>query len=212
MLNFWNVFGLWAGAVCTLAIWSFLYKDNPIYKIAEQLFVGISAAYWLIYTIYDILIPNLFSKLIGDFSHNLIYLIPGILGLMMLLRLIPKLDFLSRYPLSLLIGTTAGISLLRFLKSDVISQTTATMLNPFNAGSVTETIGQFIIIIGTITGLIYFYFSKKHEGILGVGAKTGIFFLMISFGAAFGYTAMARISLLIGRLQYILGDCMHLLK
>lgn len=212
MLHFWTVFGLWAGALCTLAIWSFLYKDNPLYKIAEQIFVGTSAAYWLIYTIYNILIPNLFSKFSTGILQNWIYLIPGILGVMMLLRLIPKLDFLSRYPLALLIGTTAGISLLRFLKSDVISQTTSTMLNPFQAGSIVEMIGQLIIIIGTVTGLIYFYFSKKHEGLLGVGARTGIFFLMISFGAAFGFTAMARISLLIGRLQYILGDCMHLLK
>ncbi len=31
-------------------------------------------------------------------------------------------------------------------------------------------------------------------------ARTGIVFLMISFGAAFGYTVMARMSLLIGRL------------
>jgi hypothetical protein len=55
-------------------------------------------------------------------------------------------------------------------------------------------------------GVIYFYFSKKHEGALGVSAKIGIYFLMVSFGAAFGYTAMARISLLIGRLQFLLGD------
>ena len=63
MIEFWTTFGIWIGAFCTLAIWSFLYKDNPIYKIAEQIFVGISAAYWFIYTIYNILIPNLFSKL-----------------------------------------------------------------------------------------------------------------------------------------------------
>lgn len=31
-------------------------------------------------------------------------------------------------------------------------------------------------------------------------ARTGVFFLMIAFGAAFGYTVMARMSLLIGRL------------
>ncbi|HOD55432.1 MAG TPA: hypothetical protein PKJ08_12970 [Candidatus Cloacimonadota bacterium] len=212
MIQFWTMLGLWLGALSTLAIWSFLYKDNPFYKIAEQIFVGVSAAYWLIYTIYNILIPNLFSKILTDPLANWIYFIPGILGIMMLLRIIPKFEKLSFYPLSLLIGTTAGISLLRFLKSDVLSQTTATMLNPFSSGNLAVIIGQFIIIIGTITGLVYFYFSKKHKGFIGYNARLGIIFLMISFGASFGYTVMARISLLIGRLQFLLGDCLNLIK
>jgi len=111
-----------------------------------------------------------------------------------------------------LIGTTAGISLLRFLKSYILTQTTATMLNPFAATCLTVTIGQIIIIIGTITELVYFYFSKKHEGFIGANARVGIIFLMVSFGASFGYTVMARISLLIGRLQFIFGDWLHLIK
>ncbi|HOE91579.1 MAG TPA: hypothetical protein PL063_02010 [Candidatus Cloacimonadota bacterium] len=212
MINLWTSVGIWLGALSTLAIWSFLYKDNPFYKIAEQIFVGVSAAYWLVYTIYNILIPNLFSKLIADPKGNWVYYIPGVLGLMMVLRVIPKFEKASFYPLSLLIGTTAGISLLRFLKSDVLAQTTATMLNPFANANIAVMIGQIIIIIGTITGLIYFYFSKKHQGFVGVNARIGIIFLMISFGASFGYTVMARISLLIGRLQFLFGDWLHLIK
>ena len=53
--------------------------------------------------------------------------------------------------------------------------------------------------------LIYFYFSKEHTGVLGVTARVGIWFIMVSFGAHFGYTVMARISLLIGRV-YFLAD------
>ena len=212
MTDFWTVFGIWIGAFSTLAIWSFLYKDNPFYKFAEQVFVGVSAAYWFVYTIYNNIIPNLFDKVLSDFSSNWLLIIPGLLGLMMLLRLFPKLDWLSKYPLALMIGTTAGLSLLRFLKSDVINQIVSTMLNPLNATSMDMIIGQFILILGTISGIIYFYFSKKHEGFTGGVAKLGIVFLMISFGAAFGYTAMARISLLIGRLQFLLGDWLGILS
>jgi hypothetical protein len=131
---------------------------------------------------------------------------------MMLSRLFSKIDWLSKYPLALMIGTTAGLSILLTIKSDVIIQTTATMLNPLNASTNTIAIGQFLLIIGTISGLVYFYFSKKHTGFTGGVARLGIVFLMISFGAAFGFTAMARISLLIGRLQFLLGDWMGLLK
>jgi len=209
--DFWSVIGIWLGAFCTLAIWSFLYKDNPFYKFAEQLFVGMSAAYGFIITVYNILIPMFFAPLMASFSDNWLLLIPGILGVMMLVRLIPNYEWVSKYPLALMIGTTAGLGLLRSLQSNVIAQVNATIINPFNANNVAEFIGQIILIVGTITALVYFYFSKKHEGFTGGVAKLGIWFLMISFGAAFGFTAMARISLLIGRLQYLLGDWLGLM-
>jgi len=211
MLDFWTTAGIWIGALCTLAVWSFLYKDNPFYKFAEQIFIGISAAYWFINTIYQILIPNLFDKLFSQFSENWLLIIPGLLGIMMLLRLFAKLDWIGKYPLSLMIGTSAGLSIIMFLKTDIINQMISTMRNPTSLGSVEAIIGQFIIIIGTIAALVYFYFSKKHSGIIGKIAKLGIVFLMVSFGAAFGYTAMARISLLIGRLQFLLGDWLRLI-
>lgn len=212
MLEFFTVLGTWIGALFTFAIFSFLYKDNPAYKVAEQIFVGLSAGYWFIYTIFNVLRPNLWDPIKTDFANNAILIIPTILGIMMLLRLFQKVEWVSRYPIALLIATTAGISFLRFLKSDVLGQLTATMINPFAGDNWVIIVGQILLVVGTITGVIYFYFSKKHTGAFGVSAKIGIYFLMVSFGAAFGYTAMARISLLIGRLQFLLGDWLHLIK
>lgn len=63
-----------------------------------------------------------------------------------------------------------------------------------------------IIVVGVISTLIYFYFSHEHTGALGVTAKVGIWFIMISFGAHFGYTVMGRVSLLIGRVQFLVQD------
>lgn len=212
MAQFFSVLGIWLGALFTFAIFSFLYKDNPFYKVAEQVFVGLSAGYWFVYTIYFILIPNLFNPLTQDFVGNIVKLIPAALGVMMLLRLIPKIEWISRFPIALIIGTTSGVFFLRYLKSDVLNQLTATMINPFNGADRVIVVGQILLVVGTLTGLLYFYFSKKHVGAMGVGAKIGIYFLMVSFGAAFGYTAMARISLLIGRLQFLLGDWLHLIN
>ncbi|MCD6182253.1 MAG: hypothetical protein J7K89_07735 [Candidatus Cloacimonetes bacterium] len=212
MTHFFNVFGIWLGAAFTFAIFSFLYKDNPFYKVAEQIFVGLSAGYWFIYTIFNILIPNLFLPLSTDFAANWIKLIPAFLGVLMLMRLVPNAEWMSRYPIALLIGTTSGLAFLRYLKSDVINQITATMINPFVGNNWVTVVGQILLVVGTITGVIYFYFSKKHEGAFGVSAKIGIYFLMVSFGAAFGYTAMARVSLLIGRLQFLLGDWLGIIS
>jgi len=66
-------------------------------------------------------------------------------------------------------------------------------------------------VIGTFSGLIYFFFSKEHKGAFGGLAKLGIWFLMLSFGASFGYTVMSRMSLLIGRMDYLLGTWLGLI-
>ncbi len=207
-----NIFGIWMGAFFTFCIFSFLYKDNPFYKFAEQVFVGLSAGYWLVYLIYYVIMPNLITKLITDFHANIILLVPGVLGIMMLLRLIPKTQWLSRYPLALVIGTSAGISMMRYLQSDLLNQITATMINPFAFESKVEIIGSILLIIGTLCGVYFFYFSRKREGVFALPSKVGIWFLMISFGASFGYTVMARVSLLIGRLEFLLRDWLHIIK
>lgn len=212
MTQFYATFGLWMAVFFTFSIFSFLYKDNPFYKFAEQVFVGMSAAYWLVYLFYSIMLPNLFTKLFTDFGANVILLIPAALGIMMLLRLIPKAQWVSRYPIAIMIGTSAGISMVRYAKSDLLSQISATMINPFAGGSFSSVVGNFLLIIGTICGVYFFYFSKKQEGISAVPSKLGIWFLMISFGASFGYTVMARISLLIGRLEFLLKDWLHLIN
>jgi hypothetical protein len=68
----------------------------------------------------------------------------------------------------------------------------------------------FIILIGVVTVLIYFFYSVEHTGAVGVASKVGIWFLMVSFGASFGYTIMARLSLLIGRVGFLLESWLTL--
>lgn len=212
MTIFFERLGIWIGALMTFAILSFLYKDNPLYKVAEQIFVGLSAGYWFVYTIYNIVIPNLFVPLKTDFSSNFLLIIPAVFGIFMLLRIFPKLDWLSRFPMAMMIGTSAGIGMLTYTKSDILKQLTATMMNPFAESNWVVFLGKLLLVFGTVTGVIYFFFSARHKGVVGTFSRIGVYFLMISFGGAFGYTAMARISLLIGRLQFLLGDWLQLIS
>ncbi len=65
-------------------------------------------------------------------------------------------------------------------------------------------------MLGAITSIFYFYFSREHRGGLGILSKIGITFIMVAFGASFGYTIMARVSLLIGRIYFLFHDWLHL--
>jgi hypothetical protein len=65
---------------------------------------------------------------------------------------------------------------------------------------------QLIILIAVFTVLIFFFFSLEHKGAVGGVSRIGLFFIMVSFGASFGYTVMARVSLLIGRFQFLIDE------
>jgi len=200
--------GVWIAALLTLAIYSFLYKDNPFYKIAENIFVGVSAGYWAVILWFDYTWPNLFEPLLR--RHDYWSLIPIIVGLMMFTPLIPRLSWLIRIPLTFTMGVSMAVTITQRVQGDIFPQLQATFL-PILGVSPFVAISNLLIIIGVITTLIYFYFSKEHKGILGVGAKLGIWFMMIAFGASFGYTVMARISLLIGRIYFLLHNWLHLI-
>ena len=232
-----EIFGAWLAVFLTLAIFSFLYKDNPFYKLAEHLFVGISAGYWMSMFFWTQIQPNLFGRLWPannytdngiwygiydlmsivassvfpdggiDKGHDLhiIYLIPLILGTMMLLSVYKPFNWMARWGIAYTVGMAAGLRAYGYLSSNVLGQVKGTIMPlvnteiPFFDLLGKSHFNNFIILLGTVTGLLYFYFSKEHKGIFGKITKTGIYFLMISFGASFGFAVMGRISLLIGR-------------
>jgi len=200
--------GIWIAALLTLGIFSFLYKDNPFYKFCESLFVGISAGYWFVTTFWQVFMPKLADNLVAGRFY---YMIGAIFGVLMLLRLFPKIGWLSRWSLALVVGTTAGLYFTRYLVSNGMVQVQNTIIPLYVKGNLSQTIGNLVIVIGTFSGLIYFFFSKEHKGAFGGLAKLGIWILMLSFGASFGYTVMSRMSLLIGRMDYLLGTWLGLI-
>ena len=222
----------------TLGIMSFVYKDNPVYKLCESIFIGVSAGYWFVSVFYQSLLPQLTDKigLTGELTDSaLAYyrqtgslaspqwfnLIAAVLGMMMILRLVPKIGWISRWPLAFVIGSTAGLRLIGELQTNIMAQVRKSILplwdpqyidgNLALASSVGHSLTNIVLVAGILTGVIYFFFSKEHKGVFGGAAKVGIWFLMVTFGAAFGLTVMSRMSLLIGRIDFLLRDWLHLL-
>ncbi len=212
--------GVWIAAFLTLCILSFLYRDNPFYKFAEHLFIGVSAAYWAAYYYHNILLPNLVQPLFRE--GQLLFIIPLALGIMMLTRLFPRISWVSRWPLAFIVGTYSGYYMITYLQTNAVEQVGATLISLVHVeswqrlfaepGVVTflYAIALPLFVVGVITGLIYFFFSKEHKGVFGGLAKLGVWFLMIAFGASFGYTVMARISLLIGRVYFLLHNWLRI--
>jgi hypothetical protein len=205
-----TIIGAWVATGLTLFIFSFLYKDNPLFKLAENLYVGVSVGYTIVKT-YDTVIVHLIWKPIVE-NQEWTLLIPVAIGLLMLTRYVPKAAWLSRYAFAFIVGVGAGLAIPRTVSSFILKQIEDTvrpllMLVPgegatfsWNLMNPASSVNVIIVLIGVSSVLFYFFFSVEHSGPGKAVARTGVLFLMIAFGAAFGYTVMARMSLLIGRL------------
>ncbi|HDS01900.1 MAG TPA: hypothetical protein ENO22_08900 [candidate division Zixibacteria bacterium] len=188
-----------------LSIFSFLYKDNPFYRLAEHIFAGLTAGYYVGLIYQTVIVQQLTIPIYREGKLELIF--PALLGILMFTRFFDRFSYLSRISLAFVMGNTAGIFLIQQLHGLVLPQTQATIINPLAGSWLLGAVpGGMIIIAGVITTLIYFYFSKEHKGVLGKTARVGMVFIMISFGAHFGYTVMARLSLLIGQVKFVAFD------
>ena len=236
-----EILGAWSIVFFTICIFSYLFGDNPFYKVAEHIFVGVSAGYIAVYTFWSTIWPNLFGRLwpasqtsdsilmkmwyavYGIFSFivgfvnesifpkggvdsgfelNITYIVPLILGIFMILRLVPSLSWLARFSIAYIVGMISGLKLYSFLNSNILMQVKDLGIN--TEASSWIIFNQLLIIIGVVAGLIYFFFSMEHKGFIGKVSKIGIFYLMIKFGASFGFAVMGRISLLIGRFEELI--------
>ncbi len=191
---------LWQGlaALVTLAIFSFLYKDNPIYKFTERLWVGITTGYWtmLLYhtSFHDKVIVPIFQK--GQWY----YVIPALLGVLMWSRFSAKYGYIARYSLAFYIGISTGIYIPLAIKTALLYQLQGT-IRPIDLSW--NGIMFALAFIGILCSLSYFFFSKEHSGFLGITSKVGIYTLMIGFGAGFGLTVMGRVALLVQRVIFL---------
>ena len=205
---------VWIASILSIAILSFLYKENPFFRAAEHIFLGVANGYLVTFYWHRILMPILFRPLFQQ--GELLLVIPFIIGMLYLTRFIPRISWLVRIPIAIYMGYWTGVLIPATIQAQIIKQVQGTILTApnfqsWNAGTM-GIVWSVIVFIGVLCTLSYFYFSREHKGVIGVTSRVGIVFVMIGFGAAFGYTVMARISLLIGKLQYLLGDWLGIIN
>ncbi len=221
----WVEFSIWVQVALTMVIFSFLYRDNPLYKFAEHLFVGLGTGYFIIQQYHGTFLPNLwrpFTAAItgqaettgGALAWDFALVIPFVFGCMFLLKFHPRLSWMARWPMAVVVGTFAGLAIIGFAQGDLVAQIRANMIPLFKENSFSDFraepgLSNFfqilwnpILIIGVFSSLVYFFFSKPHTGMTGRVATLGIWFLMMSFGASYGATVMTRISLFLERANF----------
>ena len=159
----WEGLGVVVAAGLTLALYSFLYKDNPFFKMAENLFVGVAAAYVFGQYWYPTIYGEIWVRLSGlskgpGVSGDAWLLAPTLLGLLMLTRFSQRFSWLSRLSFAFFVGLGAGLTIPRTISSFILAQIEAT-IQPLSwslAG-----FNLLVILVGVVSVLIYFFSLKE---------------------------------------------------
>ncbi|MGI6163707.1 MAG: hypothetical protein ACOYEQ_07240 [Bacillota bacterium] len=192
-------FGTWVAGLITIAILSLVWKENPFYRSAEHLYVGVSAGHAVVMA-YN----NVRDTAIQPIkSGQMVWIIPMILGILLYARY-TKSSWVARYPVSVMVGIGTGVAVRGAIHGDFTQQIAATI----KVGSVND----ILLLLFVIASLSYFFFSRELRGPVSILPQSGRMVLMVAFGAAFGTTVMGRMALLIGRIQFVLGDWLGILK
>lgn len=201
------------GLVLTLFIYSYLVGDNPLYRIAVHLLVGVSAGYAGVVAIRHILLPAI-SQLLADpvTPEAGLWLVPLSLSLLLLFKWTNSLSWVGNTSLGILVTIGAAVALFGAIAGTVIPQVTA-----FQAAS---PILSLLVALLTACALIYFQFTGRPDpDAAGLGrnawhrpfAVVGQFVLMVAFGAIFAGVFTTSLVLLVERVDFFLTGLSSLL-
>ncbi len=193
--------GIWIAAIGMLAIFSLLVKENPVYRVAEHIFLGVATGNALVVG-FNTLKGSAFKPLA---EGKTLLIIPVILGVLLYTRYFKDIAWVSRIPMAVLIGVGTGAAVRTTIWDNLLKQISATAL-PLNS------FDNIVMVVGVICGLSYFFFTKEMKGGLSTVPRIGRWVMMVAFGASFGNAAMGRLTILIGRISYLMRDWLHVIQ
>jgi hypothetical protein len=206
-----TVFSLIAAILTIMVLSRVVLGDNPLFRVAQYLFVGVSLGLAFVVVYYQVLSPAVRSLVVGDQTSMIVYGVPLALGLFLLPRItrLQQFSWLANIPLALVFGVGAALAISGAVLGTLLPQ----IISTANAARLTDAdpaqlIGSVALVVGTIATLAAFYYTVPRESGAGrtiaVAAALGHWLLMIAFGFFFAGAVQSYMSALTGRLQFLL--------
>jgi hypothetical protein len=82
---------------------------------------------------------------------------------------------------------------------------------PLTTGNALDVINVIIGVVGVVTTLSYFTFTREHTGAIGTSAKIGRYFIMGAMGAGFGMAFISQGTFLLNVVIFLLRDWLGIL-
>lgn len=202
--------GLSAGFILTLMVYSYLIRDNFLYRIAVYVFVGLAAAFTAIVTLESVIVPWL-DVTVGDVDDDVmdlgIGLVPIILMLLLLFKTSPRLARFGNLGIATIIGVGAAVALVGAIAGTLLPLAAETV----NEGK-EDVLEATIIFIGVASSLIYFqYLARRkpdgeieHLRLIKAITVIGQGFIVVTLGALYAAAILTSLTIFSERVGYML--------
>ena len=204
------------GLILTLMVFSYLIRDNPLFRVAIYLFIGVASGYAATVVWHSIILPKLIQPVA---ALNPIALIPFIFAISLLAKLSPRISWLGSFAMAVLVGVGAAAAVGGAVIGTLLPQAQAAIgrfdiLSAASPGEMVSRLFQGLIMLGgTVFTLASFHFSagraadgtpQRNRIIEGL-AWVGRIFIAITLGALFAGVYIAALTALIERLSFIIN-------
>jgi len=189
--------GAMVAATTCLMLYSMLYGDNPVSRTAEALYMGFLAAYNIIIQFTYFYVNGIVQM---TEPGKIVYAIPVILGILIYTRLYAPIRWLYKFPMAVMMGSMLGVAMRTTVFSQIIAQIVGDLppIAPLVGVDAFTLVNNLLIIIGSVTGLLFFVFSQEFIGPTKYIHRTGRLFMLAAFGATYGNTGSYRYELMAG--------------
>jgi len=206
------------GLIFTLMVFSYLLQDNPLFRVAVFIFVGVSSGYAATVVWHYVLVPKLFEPLL-DPNQLVLLVVPLILSFSLFAKLSPRISWMGNFAMALLVGVGAASALGGALLGTLIPQAQAAIdaFDLRSAGSASDAFFALfdgvVMLVGTVFTLGYFHFTGERAPD-GTARRNRVFewigwigriFIAITFGVLFAGVYMAALTAMIERLSFLIN-------
>jgi hypothetical protein len=208
------------GLILTLMVFSYLIGDNPLFRIAVYLFVGVASGYAATVIWHYVLVPKLFQPLTAsDPNQLLLALVPLMFSISLLTKLSPRISWIGNFAMAVLVGVGAAAAVGGALLGTLLPQVQAS-IDAFDfraarsgANAIRTLFEGTVMFFGTVLTLASFHFSAtrsadgtpQRNSILEWIAWLGRSFIAITLGVLFAGVYMAALTAMIERLSFVIN-------
>jgi hypothetical protein len=201
------------GFLLTVMVFSYLIGDNPMFRIAVYLFIGVASGYAAAIVWHNVLVPRLFDQLSDPPAQLGLVIVPLILSFSLWAKLSPRISWVGNFAMAVLVGVGAATAVGGALTGTLIPQTEAAMESSFNFASIPALAEGLVMLTGTVVTLAYFQFGAKRTAdgsvrrnvIFETLAWIGRIFIAVTFGVLFAGVYMAAMTAMIERLSSVIN-------
>jgi len=194
--------GIWIAAICTLAMYSILYRENVVFRLFEHIFIGLATGYGIYVVITQVLWPKWWTPLVEQGKWYWVFAL--LMGTMFYTVYSKRLSWMNRLAVGIFMGMSAGLGVVGFI-TELVPQLSYSFKPLWTSTRPYIEVNNVVFFVTLIAVMSYFFFSfEQRNPVVKGSARLGRWLLMVAFGAIFGNTVMGRMSLLIDRLEFLL--------